>query len=444
METAWQREVWTVAVSFIVAAIAGLAAGHLYLVLLTATCVYLLWHIVHVAHFYRWLTNPGVDQSPVGMGIWADVYYAVERMQQRHRRSKQRLSAILAEFRASTAALPDAVVVLDSIGRIAWFNEAATDLLGLRLPQDLGQRLVNLLRHPAFTTYMRLGDYSRGVEAPSPVLPDNHLLLRVVPYGDGQRLLIARDITELKRLEQTRRDFVANASHELRTPLTVLRGYLDMMDEEAAQEEGLAPWRTPIADMRSQAQRMGQIVSDMLTLARLESDAPAGKSESVDVPALCDAVMEQAQALSQGRHRFAPSIDRALLIEGRSNELHSAFANLVINAVQHTPPGTSIRVVWEADEDGAYFRVEDNGPGIPDDDIPRVTERFYRVDVGRSRGTGGTGLGLAIVKHVLERHKGRLEITSRQGQGCTFAAHFPARLIQQRSEPRPELLRAVH
>jgi len=430
METAWQRELWAVLSGFGATAVIGLASGHPSQSLLAAAAAYLCWHLINVVRLYRWLEDPAARPEPKTLGVWEDIVYALVRMQQRHRRSKQRLSGIIAEFRTSTAALPDAVVVLDPIGRISWFNEAATELLGLRLPQDLGQRLVNLLRHPAFTSYMRRGDYTRSVEAPSPELPDHHLLLRVVPYGDGQRLLIARDVTELKRLEQARRDFVANASHELRTPLTVLRGYLDMMDEDAKKEAGLAPWRVPISDMLSQARRMGQIVNDMLTLAKLDSDVPTGKSERVDVPQLCDAVLEQARSISQGRHHIEADVDRDLFIEGRGNEIHSALANLVINAVQHTPAGTRVRVRWWADEAGAHLRVQDDGPGIPEDDIPRVTERFYRVDVGRSRGTGGTGLGLAIVKHVAERHHARLEIASEPGQGCTFTAHFPARLIR--------------
>ncbi len=433
MNTAWQRELWSVVTLFGLAVIFGLATRHLALMLVIFSGGYLCWHLIHLARLYRWLVAPSRSEQPRGIGAWEDIYYAIARMQQRHRRSKQRLSAILAEFRVSTAALPDAVVVLDAVGRISWFNEAATDLLGLRLPQDLGQRLVNLLRFPAFVAYMQRGDYSHGVEAPAPEQPDHHLLIRVVPYGDDQRLLIARDVTELKRLEQTRRDFVANASHELRTPLTVLRGYLDMMDEEARESEegsGLSPWRVPISDMRSQARRMGQIVNDMLTLARLDNDATIGKSERVDVPSLCDAVLEQAQAVSQGRHHFETSIDRGLFLDGRSNEMHSALANLVINAVQHTPPKTVIRVQWWHDEHGAHFRVADNGPGIPEEDIPRVTERFYRVDVGRSRGTGGTGLGLAIVKHVVDRHQGRMQIKSKRGEGCSFTLDFPERAVR--------------
>jgi len=240
-------------------------------------------------------------------------------------------------------------------------------------------------------------------------------------WGDIQR--------ELLRLEQTRRDFVSNASHELRTPLTVLRGYLDMIHEDAIAGKDLEPWKKPLRDMLQQSARMEDIVNDMLTLARLESESARAEVERVDVPNLLERLARQADSLSGGRHHIRLDIAPGLYLGGQANELQSVFSNLVTNAVQHTPPGSKISISWALCAQGARFAVSDNGPGIPVADIPRLTERFYRVDVGRSRASGGTGLGLAIVKHALERHDSALEVESAAGAGATFSCVFPQRRI---------------
>lgn len=243
-------------------------------------------------------------------------------------------------------------------------------------------------------------------------------------WGDIQR--------ELLRLEQTRRDFVSNASHELRTPLTVLRGYLDMIHEDAIAGKGLKPWQKPLGDMVQQSIRMEDIVNDMLTLARLESESARAEAERVDVPALIERLARQADSLSGGRHHIRLDITPGLYLGGQANELQSVFSNLITNAVQHTPAGSKINVSWAPCAQGARFAVSDNGPGIPASEIPRLTERFYRVDVGRSRASGGTGLGLAIVKHALERHDSALEVESAAGAGATFSCVFPQRRIVSR------------
>lgn len=240
-------------------------------------------------------------------------------------------------------------------------------------------------------------------------------------WGDIQR--------EMLRLEQTRRDFVSNASHELRTPLTVLRGYLDMIHEDAAAGKDLAPWQKPLGDMLQQSARMEDIVNDMLTLARLESESARAEAERVDVPGLIERLTRQADSLSGGRHHIRLDITPGLDLAGQPNELQSVFSNLITNAVRHTPPGSKIHVSWAPCAQGARFAVSDNGPGIPAAAIPRLTERFYRVDVGRSRASGGTGLGLAIVKHALERHDSALEVESAAGAGATFSCVFPARRV---------------
>ncbi len=239
-----------------------------------------------------------------------------------------------------------------------------------------------------------------------------------------------RDIQhELLRLEQTRRDFVSNASHELRTPLTVLRGYLDLLHEDAIAGKNLEPWQQPLGDMLQQSARMEDIVNDMLTLAQLDSEGARAEMERVDVPNLLKRLAHQADSLSAGRHHIRLDITPGLYLGGQANELQSVFSNLIINGVQHTPPGSKINIRWKPCAQGACFVVSDNGPGIPAADIPRLTERFYRVDVGRSRASGGTGLGLAIVKHALERHDSGLEIESAVGAGTTFSCIFPPRRV---------------
>jgi len=264
------------------------------------------------------------------------------------------------------------------------------------------------------------------VEIPSPVDDKVHLSVQVIIYGDNQRLLIARDVTRLRRLEAMRRDFVANVSHELRTPVTVLVGYLETLEEDA---ECARRWARPLALMREQATRMRRIVDDLLMLSRLETE-DAGHHprarQPVDVPALLGRIVEEARALSGPRgHRIGLEAERGLGLAGSEGELASAFTNLLANAVQYTPEGGEIRVRWWSDAAGAHLAVSDTGIGIAPEHIPRLTERFYRVDVARSRATGGTGLGLAIVKHVLQRHDARLHIESEPGRGSTFRCDFP-------------------
>jgi two-component system phosphate regulon sensor histidine kinase PhoR len=330
---------------------------------------------------------------------------------------------MLGQFQASAEALPDGAVVTEARGEILWFNTAAGALLGLRSPQDTGQRLVNLLRHPEFTAYFERGDFEKEVEIPSPINHAVTLSFHVVPYGDNQRLLMVRDVSELHRLERIRRDFVANASHELRTPLTVLRGYIEMMLPES--QRSLAEWRAPLAEMHSQAVRMEALVRDLLKLARLEGETASSRQDVLEAPEIIERALVEARGLSKGQHRIDAAVEPGLLLYGHESEAESIFSNLIANAVQYTSPGGAIRVRWESAGDGAVFSVTDSGIGVAPEDIPRLTERFYRVDEGRSRASGGTGLGLSIVKHALERHEGRLEIQSRLGHGSTFTCRFP-------------------
>jgi two-component system phosphate regulon sensor histidine kinase PhoR len=310
--------------------------------------------------------------------------------------------------------------------RVEWFNEAAQELLDLRYPQDLGTRLTRLESVPRVAEWLRGGAAEPLLDLPSPFNHTNRLTLRLLDYTTQQKLLVVRDVSKLMHLEQVRRDFVANVSHELRTPLTVVHGYLDMIDPEDMPE-----FATMLREMRTQSLRMTQIVEDLLTISRLEAQEALPK-ERIVMRALLLTLQREAQALSHGQHTIELVDSAGVDLAGSNKELHSAFSNLVSNAVRYTPAGGRIRIVFERFGDGLRFAVEDTGYGIPAQHIPRITERFYRVSTSRSRESGGTGLGLSIVKHVLNLHGGRLTIESEVGRGSTFACEFgPERIVDR-------------
>jgi len=403
----------------------GAVFGHPALGGMVSLLVYLLLQLRQLVRLRAWLLAPKRYFLPDAGGIWGEVFDLLIDMQRKNRKRKKRLALMLAEFQASTAALPDGAVVLGDRGEISWFNTAARQLLGLRAPQDLGIRIPNLIRHPSFTEFFERGNFDLETEAPSPINRSRMLSLRIIPYGNDQKLLIVRDISERRQLEAARRDFVANASHELRTPLTVLRGYLDLMDMEAQGTGALSTWRSPIVEMRNQALRMEALVNDMLKLARLEADRATMRDEVLPAPMLIARAIEEARAVSKSQHRFEQDIENGPSLLGGETEFYSIIINLLTNAVRYTPAGGVIRVTWSRVDSGARFAVADTGIGISAEDIPRLTERFYRVDVGRSRASGGTGLGLSIVKHALEAFDSQLEIDSEPGVGSTFFCRFP-------------------
>lgn len=426
----FRKQLFSAALFAVLGGLAGWLAGHFWAGVSVVLALYLARQLYYLAALRAWTDHPKRVELPEPAGTWGEVYEKLLDLQRSNRKRKKRLAAMLAQFQASAEALPDGAIVTEARGEIVWFNTAARGLLGLR-QQDTGQRLVNLLRHPDFTAYFERGEFSQEVEVPSPVNPGVILSMRVVPYGDNQRLLMVRDISELHRLERIRRDFVANASHELRTPLTVLRGYIEMMLPES--QRSLAEWRAPLSEMHAQAARMEALVRDLLKLARLEGEVAASRQDVLDAPELIERALVEARGLSRGQHRIEASIEPDLRLYGRDTEVESVFSNLVANAVQYTTAGGTVRVRWESAGDGARFSVSDSGIGIAPEDVPRLTERFYRVDEGRSRASGGTGLGLSIVKHALERHEARLEVQSRLGAGSTFSCHFPPhRVIRAR------------
>ncbi|WP_439641971.1 phosphate regulon sensor histidine kinase PhoR [Nevskia sp.] len=411
------------------AALFGVWIGHPWPLVTLTLLLSLIVHLRYLTRLRSWLNAPKQIELPIAEGIWGEVYDGLLNLQKRNRKRKRKLAAILAEFQASTEALPDGAVVLGPNGEIVWFNTAAQALLGLRVQQDIGLRIANLVRKPAFTEYFSRDDYSGEVECDSPINSETMLSFRIIPYGNGQRLMIVRDVSDLRRLETARRDFVANASHELRTPLTVLRGYLDVMEPETRKGGTLHDWASPMSEMRAQAARMEALINDLLKLARLEANIINTRQDLLDVPKMLARTQEQARAMSRGQHRIEFDIEADLRLYGRESETQSVFTNLVSNAVQYTPPGGIIGVRWWGDDSGAHFSVADTGIGIAEKDLPRLTERFYRVDTGRSRATGGTGLGLSIVKHALEHLDGKLSIESEVGVGTTFTCSFPVHRV---------------
>jgi two-component system phosphate regulon sensor histidine kinase PhoR len=329
-------------------------------------------------------------------------------------------------WRQAGEAMPDGVVILDAQNRIEWCNEGASRHYGLDLGSDLGRPVINLIRQPEFAAYVEAEDYTHAIPLRSEHGGGLALSVQVVPYGEAQKLLLSRDITRLEKVETTRRDFVANVSHELRTPLTVLAGFLETVRELKLDPQRM---RDYLDLMSEQARRMQRIVDDLLALSTLESSPEPSLEERVDVTGLLARIKADADALSGGRHRITLDAMEGFDIAGAEGELASAFGNLASNAVRYTPEGGTVRLIWSASSAGAEFVVEDTGVGIEPQHIARLTERFYRVDRGRSRETGGTGLGLAIVKHALMRHQAALDIQSEPGKGSRFSVRFPARRV---------------
>jgi two-component system phosphate regulon sensor histidine kinase PhoR len=404
----------------------GLLFPPLWLWVLLAACLYLGWQLLNLYRLDRWLRLRSQLDPPAIGGIWGDIIGQVVRLHRRKQFHKQRLVQIFRELRRSTAALPDGVIVMSNQNEILWFNRRAARLLGLRRPIDIGLRVDNLIRSPEFVRYLHGEDFATPLVIRPPLETDLYLALQVVPYGAGQSLLLARDVTRQMRLEAMRKDFVANASHELRTPLTVISGYLDTLADDPGIDQA---WAGPIRDMRAQAQRMNAIVTDLLELSRLESTEGEAPRDPIDVPQMLERLHRDALAKSDRPRHVLLDLESEDGLYGAAHEIESAFTNLLVNGLKYTLSEGTVRMRWWSDEEGAYFSVIDTGIGIPAEHIPRLTERFYRVDAGRSRGEGGSGLGLAIVKHALQRHGGWLEVRSTEGKGSTFTCHFPSMRI---------------
>ena len=406
------------------AALAGVVFGAAWGwgVLAVGALAMLSWNTRHLARMQSWLANPLPGQVPEGEGIWDEVLAALHRFEREAARREQGLGDALASMRRAVQALPDGVVLLDGANRIEWSNRTAETQLQLDGRADIGQHIGNLVREPEFVEYLRAPS-----ETPVRVArPGIILSLQLIAFGQEQRLLLSRDVTQTERVDAMRRDFVANVSHELRTPLTVLVGFL-----ETLRNLKLDPQRQRdyLGMMEEQSARMQRIIEDLLTLSGLDAAAPATSDTRVPLRPLLERLKADAEALSNGKHTIRAEIDTRADLLGVESEIASAFGNLVSNAIRYTPAGGSVSLLWHEGPQGARFTVEDTGIGIEPEHIPRLTERFYRVDRSRSRETGGTGLGLAIAKRALARHDASLGIESRPGKGSRFSARFPARRL---------------
>mgnify|MGYP001570377333 CR=1 FL=1 len=392
-----------------------------------AFAAYLFWHLYLLWCLARWLHDSSARLPADTPGIWGYVYYRLEVKRRKSSKRKKQVGRLLKQFKSSTRALPDATIVLNKEFRIQWLNSAATTILSVR-KSDVGQPITNLLRHPELQRYIDKERFDKSIVLRSQTDNDGRITLKIIPYERGQFLLLARDITEQYRVESMRRDFVSNASHELRTPLSVLQGSIEQMEQVAGDDSALV---NPLARMRRQSERMMSILKDLLTLARLESSGEPAKTQEVNLSQLVTIIVEEARVAGNKHdaHDFQCEIENDIHVYGEQDDLYGALSNLVMNAVRYTPAGGEIRVVLFRMPLGVRFEVTDTGVGILPQHLPRLTERFYRVDVGRSREVGGTGLGLSIVKHTLEQYRSSLEVSSEPGVGSSFGFTLPQEFL---------------
>jgi two-component system phosphate regulon sensor histidine kinase PhoR len=428
MTSAWSFALARLLALVAVALAIGLIFGRPLAWVIAALAGYLCLQLINLYRLDRWLRLRNFIEPPELGGAWGEVVAQVVRLHRRKRFHKQRLIQLFRELRRSTAAMPDGVIVLNANFEILWFNRTAGRLLNFRRKADLGLRIDNLIRAPDFVRYLAARDFSDAVFITWPTGSDLNLSIQMIPYGGGQQMMLVRDVTRQAKLEAMRKDFVANASHELRSPLTVVSGYLDALGEDATLDPA---WSGPVSEMRRQAERMNAIVQDLLELSKLESADKEAAEELVDVAGMLAMLRKEVLARPTRPQEFVLNVESTAKLLGEEAEIHSAFSNLVANAVKYTPADGTIEVRWWTDSAGGHLSVRDTGIGIAAEHIPRLTERFYRVDPGRARQHGGSGLGLAIVKHALQRHGARLEIVSEEGKGSTFTCHFPRRRVAE-------------
>ncbi len=406
-----------------IGALAGISLDSLWPVVI-ALAGYIVWHVRQLFELYSWLTRKEHTEPPDSSGLWGDLYTHLEHLFRKERRAREELAGIIQRAQSSVNALEDAVLLIDRHGRLEYFNHTAEQFLGFRQTQDMNQVLTNLIRDPRLYQYLQQRHFREPLELASPKDDNRILQYRVTEFGIGDRLILVRDVTRLHKLEQMRKDFVANVSHELKTPLTVLKGYLETLLGSVPDDQ--TRLRRALSQMNQQSSRMEALVHDLLMLSRLENSQPEDAQQAVALHGLLQRMRDDAESLSgEKQQQISVEVPMEARLIGSPAELESAFGNLISNAVKYSPAKSEIRIRYWQDERGAHFSVSDNGYGIDPTHIPRLTERFYRPDSSRHSETGGTGLGLAIVKHIMIRHQGRLEIKSEIGKGSTFTCHFP-------------------
>jgi two-component system, OmpR family, phosphate regulon sensor histidine kinase PhoR len=426
-------EVWRQALTFLIitsllSMLIWSSAGPLPAAVVFGALLTLRWffHVRNLVKLGYWLEDPEARVVPEGEGPWEDVFARLNKMVREHRKERTKRASALHDLELATSALPDGVVSLDKTDHIEWCNPLAEIHLGLDRTRDIGQQITYLVRNPEFVEYLSERKFSEPLILRDARQDGTVLSFRVVGYSGNKKLLVTRDITHFEQIETMRRDFVANVSHELRTPLTVVNGFVETLQDMPNLNNDMARKALPM--MGEQTMRMTHLVGDLLTLSKLEDRLNLLKEEEVNVPVMLPGCMEVGKVLSTGQHQLKLEMETDCKLRASAEELRSAFGNLISNAIRYTPQGGQILVRWSLNAEGMpVLSVKDSGIGIAPQHIPRLTERFYRVDNSRSRSTGGTGLGLAIVKHIANRHQAQLLIDSEEGKGSTFSIVFPAK-----------------
>jgi two-component system phosphate regulon sensor histidine kinase PhoR len=425
----WTRTASILGSALVIALIVWAVVGPLWAVVTFAIGLVaaLVFHLRNLHALLVWLRDPLKNPVPIGAGVWEHVFAGLYRLVRSFAQQRNRVTGQLARFRSAAQAMPIGVVVLDEEDRINWCNVTAERMFGIDARDDAGQPILNLVRQPAFGDYLKVRSYDEPLTLRIARTEALVLTVRIVQYGQDEKLLLVRDTTQAEKIETMRRDFVANVSHELRTPLTVVSGFIETLADGNLRPDDPRS-RQALELMRSQTDRMLRLVEDLLMLSTLESSSMPARETQIDVEAMLGAILEDARVLSAGRHQIQLHVGEPACLVGDEHEIRSAFANLVSNAIRYTPRGGRITLSWGRRGDEGVFSVEDTGIGIESRHLPRLTERFYRADTSRSRDTGGTGLGLAIVKHVVVAAAGAVEATATPGGGLTVTCTFPARL----------------
>jgi len=423
-----QRELWFLLLYIIIAAAVGYIFDLHILFISIVLIAYILFTFKNISKLHKWLLQRDSTLLPDSKGYWGEIFHQIYLMEKAINKNKDALNKTIVRFQEATSALPDAMIILNKYKQIDWSNNAAESLLGIRYPEDANQAISNLFRDPSFMRYLNKKDFTKVLNIASPEHPTKQLAVQIIPYVKKQMLIICRDISHIGKLEAMRSNFVANVSHELRSPITVISGYLETMQNNLPTDP--KKLQKAIDTMFTQSQRMERLVNDLLSLSKLETRPVDQHDNRIDIAAMLTSIKESALILSgEKQHKINLQINNEFNILGNHDELYSLFSNLINNAVRYTPTKGEINIIWDKQDNQAVFSVQDTGPGIPQQHIAHLTERFYRVNADRSRETGGTGLGLAIVKHVLERHDGRLEIKSEINVGSTFTCIFPVTRI---------------
>ena len=428
-----QKDIWKFSLLLSFAGIIGFVTGYFLLSILLVALAIIAWQTFRLNLLYKWTVNEQNNPMPETSGLTYLLHREINRRRIQNKHRKRQLSTLLNQFRQAISALPDGIVLIDNQGKIEWANENAKDVLGIKWPEDAQLRFGDLIRYPEVDAILKQKNPQKEGAIVNSLLHSGHTInIKSVRYTDNLRMVIARDVSRLIKVNQMHTDFVANVSHELKTPLTVLRGYLEIIEGSDKLPEMFIK---PLSQMNLQSVRMQLIVSDLLYLAKLEDSDSAKKHEKTDVTHIVNTIIETIQPLIEEKHhKLELDIDYSMQIIGSQSELHSAFSNLITNAINYTPENGLIRIHWKQVDNNAVFSVNDNGYGIAAHHLSRLTQRFYRVDTDRSREGGGTGLGLAIVKHILQRHDGELEINSEEGVGSQFKCVFPISRINKPEE----------